>query len=585
MLLSLTALVDLLGSAVCLWFAGYLLARGYQSRVTVRAAVVLLALAASFFVAFQQLHQPWPGGANVWAALLTVALLGWYDLVYQLQPAPARLKTRWIARLIYLGGAVKFSSLLAQIPAAGAGGHLWVSPAWVFSDDAVGPALADLAFQTVTTVAAFQHLRSGARAGRGPHSRSTMVASALVVASVLYGLAAIMLSRPLPSLVQDALLLGAVSVLGYAVAIHQTFVERRTTLQDFPVSCLAVLGPALIYILAAWRYGLAPAEVGLIALLAILTHSLYDLAREFLDRLLHRQEAALRHQLHALARDLGGEAAARTSLQRGLSALCQVLGAAGGFIAERRGPGYTVTATYRSLPLDSPLAASAVANEDVSPSPAHLGYRIAWLAPAFAGGEKVAVIGVSERASRRRFSDADLDLLSETADWVGLTLALQARQQSSQTRLTELAAVVQTQALNLQSAGEELVAAIDRSPEAAFLQAVEQALRQLADYDALGQSPLAGRLGLASGAHLERGKLVRQRLVEAIERLRPAPQRPPEPLPREWHSYAILHDAYVADTPNREIMARLYISEATFARQRRKALRAIARALLEAGPG
>ena len=52
--------------------------------------------------------------------------------------------------------------------------------------------------------------------------------------------------------------------------------------------------------------------------------------------------------------------------------------------------------------------------------------------------------------------------------------------------------------------------------------------------------------------------------------------------PREWHSYIILHDAYVEDVPNRDIMSQLYVSEGTFHRQRRKALRAVARSLLEA---
>jgi hypothetical protein len=42
-----------------------------------------------------------------------------------------------------------------------------------------------------------------------------------------------------------------------------------------------------------------------------------------------------------------------------------------------------------------------------------------------------------------------------------------------------------------------------------------------------------------------------------------------------------LYDAYVEDAPNREIMARLYISEGTFNRVRRKALRAAARSLWE----
>jgi hypothetical protein len=65
--------------------------------------------------------------------------------------------------------------------------------------------------------------------------------------------------------------------------------------------------------------------------------------------------------------------------------------------------------------------------------------------------------------------------------------------------------------------------------------------------------------------------------------LKPDEKRPPEPLPREWYNYAVLHDAYVEDVPNREIMARMYVSEGTFNRSRRNALRGVARFLLEKG--
>ena len=68
-----------------------------------------------------------------------------------------------------------------------------------------------------------------------------------------------------------------------------------------------------------------------------------------------------------------------------------------------------------------------------------------------------------------------------------------------------------------------------------------------------------------------------------MESFRPKGPRPPEPLPRVWYSYVVLHDAYVEGVPNREIMARLYISEGTFNRTRRNALRALARSLIERG--
>jgi hypothetical protein len=64
--------------------------------------------------------------------------------------------------------------------------------------------------------------------------------------------------------------------------------------------------------------------------------------------------------------------------------------------------------------------------------------------------------------------------------------------------------------------------------------------------------------------------------------------RPPGPEPssqaippREWTQFIILHDAYVMGELNRDIMGKLYISEGTFNRTRRRAVRGVAKALEE----
>ena len=86
---------------------------------------------------------------------------------------------------------------------------------------------------------------------------------------------------------------------------------------------------------------------------------------------------------------------------------------------------------------------------------------------------------------------------------------------------------------------------------------------------------------MTGDSHVERGKRLQKFLSDSIEALKPSEPRPPEPLPRVWYSYAVLHDAYVEGVPNREIMARLYISEGTFNRTRRNAIRGLARLLME----
>ena len=56
---------------------------------------------------------------------------------------------------------------------------------------------------------------------------------------------------------------------------------------------------------------------------------------------------------------------------------------------------------------------------------------------------------------------------------------------------------------------------------------------------------------------------------------------PREPIPRQWYPYLILYNAYLENQPNSEIMMRLYISEGTFNRTRRAAIRSLARVLSE----
>jgi hypothetical protein len=110
----------------------------------------------------------------------------------------------------------------------------------------------------------------------------------------------------------------------------------------------------------------------------------------------------------------------------------------------------------------------------------------------------------------------------------------------------------------------------------------------MVDYAYLGDHPLTQfklvRSKVAPGAavtHLDLGKAAYDVLAEAVEKLRPDDALPSDPPSREWYPYLILYSAYLEDVPNRDIMSRLYISEGTFNRTRRSALRAVARALEE----
>ena len=136
----------------------------------------------------------------------------------------------------------------------------------------------------------------------------------------------------------------------------------------------------------------------------------------------------------------------------------------------------------------------------------------------------------------------------------------------------------------LQAGAQQLIATMESQLDERFERMVQAGLRHLPEYDWLGHSDLAEELLVEGVNQIERGKAVRQAILAAIESLRPAGARPAgtQCIPREWYLYVIMYDAYIEEISNREIMARLYISEGTFNRRRREALRAVAHALLEA---
>src|SRR5689334_5719710 len=119
------------------------------------------------------------------------------------------------------------------------------------------------------------------------------------------------------------------------------------------------------------------------------------------------------------------------------------------------------------------------------------------------------------------------------------------------------------------------------------VETVDYALRNISNYAYLSDSPL-GELTIVrkkmtgdKRTYVERGKAVQSVILEALEKMKPSLDIPHDPLPREWYPYVILHDAYVGEIQNRDIMSKLYISEGTFNRTRRTAINSLARALAE----
>lgn len=578
MLQTATWLTDFIGLALALWLAAYLFSRGFHSVVTRWAGLILLLMAGAFLLGLYNFERPDPNISGWSAAIQTVALLAWYSLTYQFLTPAMRRRVRWVSRLVYVLGVGKTLVLVAAAAGARFSGasSFNIIP---FSSGLLG--VADIIFLLTAAAGTLVNFQLGSRTGYGPHFQAMWVASVFAALAIGYGTVAIVIGPTLPHVVQNALLVAAIALCGYAVARYQAFVQRRTTLRDLPVSGLAVFGLAALYGWLGYREGLSPFQVALVVSLAILSHAAYDLVRDGLERVLHRHESLFRRQLRTLARDVGSEADLPTHLAAGQETLVRLLGAAGGFVAVRRDAGYEVMASVASLPVGTMLDPSEAECKEVSPPGPGLADRIAWLAPAFAGDAQVAVIALARRLNRSQYAEADLDLLVDMADWAGRLVAGEVRQRARRADLLKLANAVQSGEEELTAQAQDLLTTLEAQPDRAFARLVEHGLQNLADYTTLGQSALVDQLHLPGTTHIEKGKALRQFMLDAIDSLRPAGPRPNGVLPREWQAYSILHDAYVEDVPNREIMARLYISEGTFNRQRRKALQAVARALHE----
>jgi hypothetical protein len=235
-----------------------------------------------------------------------------------------------------------------------------------------------------------------------------------------------------------------------------------------------------------------------------------------------------------------------------------------------------LAASYRCPSPNLSLERESLAADDVRPLPPGRFPppldEAALLVPLYAEARQIGAVLFGRPANGTQYSPADLDVLLDPSDRLADTL------RDAQREAEHLAQVSRLLEARAGPAAPPLA-----GPTAA--KGVESALRNLTNYAYLGGHPLAEwrlvgqRLAAGTRTDLDRGKALYQVLVDAIEKLRPDGKLPGNPPPREWHGYVILRDAYLENTPNRDIMSRLYISEGTFNRTRRAAIQAVARSL------
>jgi len=222
------------------------------------------------------------------------------------------------------------------------------------------------------------------------------------------------------------------------------------------------------------------------------------------------------------------------------------------------------------------------------------------LVPIYDGDDQIGALLLGAKESATPYGEEELIVLEDVADQLGTLIVAAHRQEEHAQIISQMVHEFREREHAMQRQMQQMLSEQDEDTrpvledvdEAAFANLVEDALRQLHNYTYLGEHDLA-RLKivdwhLADGdgdfiTHIDRGKAVGEVLVESISRLRPAGKEPDAygiP-PRVWHQYVILYDAYVLGDLNRNIMSKLYISEGTFNRTRRRAIRGVAKALQE----
>jgi hypothetical protein len=627
-----TTFFDLVALAATLSLGLYIVTRSPRSRVSWLAALTLWCVALFFFHNALAINMP-GSGLLPWlqpTMLLVPAL--WFHLSIELVqeraqqqgrawPAAGAVVLRLAVVLAYTAGV---ALLLLSVFWLG-GRAVPITSAGLHAAERASDPLYPFTTVYVVLVASlslanlWRGYRRDSSEVRRRQFRPLFIATVLAALGGVYVTVGIGLGIDLPELPRDIAFGVAVALLGFAVARHNALVEGRVIEADLLYVFLAVGSLTAAAVLLAellYSAGHVFSFVTLVLVMAvtICVLMLYDGVRIALDRLLYRDQFRhLRANLRSLANEAGTGLSLPEQLQAVLDRLCVTLAAERGLIA-LAGDGshdwFVVRASHNAAPVGRELPAARLLRGEIvalpasraGPASADAMDGMVLLAPITAGGSQAGVLLLGLRTGQQPYEDEDLMLLDDVASQLAAVVHTSRLQEENARAINAMVSEFRERERAMQRQVQEMLAAgsaaaaepgpAGLSPEA-FTAQVEDALRRLHDYPALGEHPLA-RLALVrqslaashadgAGTHIDRGKALHRVLVDAIDKLRPegVPPNPHSVPPREWHQFIILHDSYVLDEPNRDIMSRLYIGEGTFNRTRRRALQGVAKALQE----
>jgi hypothetical protein len=608
LLFASTSVINFVCLTVSLWLSFYIITRSPRSRVSWLASATLWSLCGYFLNNLTYTRGAAEGILPWWWAWgVVIAAPLWFHLSLSLLPGKPAKKQHLLVILLYLL-ALNFVAMEAYTPWVFVG--TTTKPPIYNSAQSPGPLYPLLGLYLVTVPAlSLYNLRLGWRQAKSlPIQRqfaTLLWATSLAILSAIATTLSTWLGLDTPTLIGNLSLGVGVALLGYGIARYNALIEGRVIGLDFIYTLLAIGLVVGAYLLAAFISNLV-FDVPFIAfifiiMLAIVSHSLYDWARTYLDRLFYRQQyRELRANLRDFAHTTTPHHDVQDRLQIILHNLCQSLQVSSGFIALQEREGFVATANWR-VDVGHSIPADALATDEItvlSPPLESLGLAdtsMALIAPLHAGGQQLGAIVLGQRTTGVSYTEDDLALLEDLADTVASVVHTVRLQKQSLQQMESLLKEIREREQELQGRMREALAAetkppvLERQSETEAISLVEDALRHLHDYPYLGEHTFAqlriveSHLNVQESAfvtHLDRGKALQEMLIAAIKKLKPpGPQLSPPT--REWHQYIILHDCYVLGKLNRDVMSALYISEGTFSRARRRAVRGVTRALAE----
>jgi hypothetical protein len=601
-----TYTVNFLALVASIWLGAYLVTRNPRTPTAWLTALTVWSLGGLFLNILLALNPPpiiayrpswlrlvfpfwasgtYESGASAWLQGWSVApsIVFWHHATLLMRPGKlnAWRKTRIIVGYI-IGLAAIGLQAFTQILFSVEGGD----PLYLNSLRA-GPlySIFGIALIALTAMSVVNLVRSARVAPTETTRRQLETLTSATVVAGLVGPMSLIASGlnlfPVPMVAMSIVLAVFVGMVGYGVARYSALVEGRTIRRDFIYNLAMIASITTVYLLAARGLVLsyeAPRVIMLfIPILAIFTHSAMTLAPRLLDRFFYQRETRrLRSNLRQLSRLAGEGEALKENLDATLNALCASVRATYGLIFTFDGDQARSLSDFkwRGLPIEIP-ARTLFADDATQLNAGHFHAPLneaALLVPLYAEAEQVGALLLGQPANGVHYADEDLERVLHPADRIADALYYARRKTEYLSRLTEVA--------------EEHRAEARRELPSINVESVESAMRNLYDYtyladSALAQLELVQKKLAGNRTHLERGKIVQAVLLETLEEMRPSKEVPRDPPPREWYPYLILRDAYLNEVSNRDIMLKLYISEGTFNRTRRAAVRSLARALTE----